>query len=72
MSTRYLCYFRFRNGDLLAASGNGPSAFNQGFWITDGLEYTTGMDAKYWIPPHQIHYVEAIRLPDLGEGSSHV
>jgi hypothetical protein len=61
MSTRYLCYFEFRGQDWTAASSCGPRVFREGFWIDENCQYTTGMDAKFWIPPHKIHYVEAIR-----------
>jgi hypothetical protein len=61
MSTRYLCYFQFRGKDWTASSGNGPREFSEGFWIDENYQFTKGMDAKFWIPPHQIHYIEAIR-----------
>ncbi len=59
--TTYRCYFEWNGKSRWVESDNGPSAFTGGFWINEDSALTTGMDAKYWIPPHRIKYVEADR-----------
>lgn len=65
----YKCYFTFRKGGYgeswhVAVSENGPTAFMDGFWVSEHMIYTTGvvnttgMNCKYWIPPSQILYIE--------------
>ena len=34
-----------------------------GFWINRNKEYTQGSDARYWIPPSGIRFVEKFNGP---------
>ena len=60
----YVCHFATKYGCGITQSEEGVDAFSRGFWITESLVYTKGSDAKYWIPPSQIMYIEKIETDD--------
>lgn len=55
----YVCIFVFK-GEIYATYNNdGIFALKNGFWVDENLCFTYGKDdAKYWIPPHKINYIE--------------
>jgi len=75
MSYTYRCYFEFKElkqgiiysrSDIhrVSYSNDGIWAFTNGFWITHELKFTKGSDAKYWIPPSQILYIEKVKVEE--------
>lgn len=34
----------------------------EGIWVNEDLEFDSMMNARYWIPPSQIRYVEKVPL----------
>lgn len=68
--TIYRAHFQIMDRNCTADSRHGPSAFREGFWIDRKLNYTMGMDAWLWVPPHAVKYVIAIRdIADTGVDS---
>ncbi len=66
---RYKCVFHFgriykgdRRPHEVSYDTDGVHAFVGGFWITDDLKFTKGSDAKYYIPPSQILYIEKVKV----------
>lgn len=60
----YVCYFNSKYGAGITQSAEGIDAFCRGFWVTESMVYTKWSDAKYWIPPSQILYIEKIETDD--------
>lgn len=56
--TIYCCVFEIGSERHVVQSYGGIEAFSHGFWLNDEFLLTKGSDAKYWIPPHNILYVE--------------
>ncbi len=60
----YKCVFNFpkikrRDGEPHSVTqGAGLYEFAGGFWIDDNLKFVKGSEAKYWIPPSQVLYIE--------------
>lgn len=54
----YICEFIFKGEVYVVYSENGIRFFTDGFWVNENLMLTTGVGAKYWIPPHKINYIE--------------
>lgn len=32
-----------------------------GFWVDDNFQFSNSLDCRFWIPPHQILYVEKVK-----------
>jgi hypothetical protein len=65
----YVCVYDFNRVPLAQGTNHiarfehdGVFAFKDGFWITEDLAFTKGHDAKYWIPPSRILYVEKVEI----------
>lgn len=56
MKTRYRCEFSM-HGISRHVSADSLAELKDGFWITAQYGYTTGIKARYWIPPSQIFYI---------------
>lgn len=58
--TTYECVFNFQDATCRVESwpSCGIGMFRDGFWINADYEFTTGIDSKYWIPPHAIKFIE--------------
>lgn len=64
MTTKYTCYYEFDREPRSVQSLNGLAVFRDGFWIDSDCRLTTGLDARYWIPPHKIEFITADRVDD--------
>ncbi len=63
MGFKFICYFDYFNGTHgkelhTVESDLGLYEFRDGFWVNDKAEFTTGSDAKIWIPPSKIYFVK--------------
>ena len=54
---KYRCEFSFRDQHYHVINDEGIGAFINGFWVNGYCQFTTGDDAKYWIPPWKIDYI---------------
>jgi hypothetical protein len=54
----YKCLYYFRGEFAWQTSFDGIDVFKYGFWLDKNFELTKGLDAKYWIPPSAIKYIE--------------
>ncbi len=59
--TTYRCYFEWNGKSRWVEGLRGQTEFSEGFWIDEEGALAFGREAKYWIPPHRIQYVEADR-----------
>lgn len=57
--TYYLARVRF-SVLVLSIRGYSIIQLKDGFWINDEHEYTCHDDAKYWIPPSAILFIEKV------------
>ncbi|MDB6104119.1 MAG: hypothetical protein JWO52_4118 [Gammaproteobacteria bacterium] len=65
--TTYLCRFEFDGRQYVARTKQGHRTFSEGFWIDANYQFTMGLDGRFWIPPHKISHIEAIRQPESEE-----
>jgi hypothetical protein len=61
MKIKYWCYYTFQGKREMTSSENGLQVFRDGFWINNEGDFTTGEDAKIWIPPSKIDYI--VKIP---------
>lgn len=61
--TVYRCHFDFELVlDCKVDSDKGIDEFAGGFWVNSKIKFTKGNDAKFWIPPSKIVFIEKITL----------
>lgn len=54
----YIAHATFKDMRLEVELPYGLEDAYDGFWVNEHLMLTKGSDAKYWIPPHRILFVE--------------
>ncbi len=59
--TVYKCYYIFL-GSRMTATANSLAELKDGFWVDQYHRYTHGADAKVWIAPASISYIEKVTL----------
>lgn len=58
-NTYYVAVVRFRDMTL-RIRGYSLGQLKDGFWINDEHEYTALNDAKFWLPPSAILFIEKV------------
>lgn len=58
-NTYYVAVVRFRDMNL-RIRGYSIIQLKDGFWINDDHDYTCYDDAKFWLPPSAIQYIEKV------------
>lgn len=38
----------------------GVATFREGFWVDEKLDFCVASRSRYWIPPHQVSFVEKV------------
>lgn len=59
--TRFVCKCTVDGTSCWISSANGIYEFKDGFYVDGEYELSTFKDAKYWVPPHKIEYIEIQR-----------
>ena len=49
-----------RQRTLKLPPNHGIATVKEGFWLDAKLEFCTASNVRYWIPPHQVTYVEKL------------
>ncbi len=60
--TKYRCFYWFRGSLAQVDSSQGFCRFSDGFWINDTMQLSLVRNAKYWIPPSKIEYIERVAV----------
>jgi len=58
-TTEYLCWFMWGYVRKYVTADQ-FDRFTEGFWLNEDMEYTWGSDARYWIPPGRILFIEKV------------
>lgn len=67
----YECTFDFMGDYHKAIAPNpGIGAFTDGFWLNSDLQFTTGEDCLWWIPPHRICYIKKKTMEQVDVSNS--
>ena len=61
---KYICHYDNAGDEDALCEGNSIFDFKDGFWINNNGELTQRSDAKYWIPPSRIYFIEKQVLED--------
>lgn len=57
----YICKFTLSGTTYRIVSTSGLYLFIHGFYLDTDFELSSNMNAKYWVPPHKIDYIEIRR-----------
>jgi hypothetical protein len=64
---KYICHYQFTKNETKLCvnekyATSGIFDFSEGFWVNEQFEFTKSSDAKYWIPPCRIYYIEKVEV----------